>query len=323
MKSLINIMSFLQVAEHQSFGRAGKQLNLSTSAISKGVARLEADLGVQLLHRTTRTTNLTEAGHRYYEGCKQMLLDLEGLEAEIRGEADSTKGVLKIGAPVSLGRACLPYLLKQFSLLQPELRIEVTFDRGELCKGEVDVFLGPTPAGTELRTHKLSTYPLIVCAAPVYLEERGRPFHPRDLARQVCLGGRNTATGQLYSWYFTLNGKLERLDFPEGLVLNDADSLHRAALAGLGVTQLPGYLAGESLSQGSLVEILAPYRPSEIPITVSYLNRQFTSKRIQLFVEYVLSCKDAIAATCQSGMSPSPPNDTSDEDKQSPEVESP
>lgn len=170
IKSLSNILAFVRVAEVQSFVQASNLLGLSTSAISKAVARLEADLGVKLLHRTTRSISLTSDGQKFYEGCQQILVELDTLEAEIQGDRAIPKGRLVINSSVGFGRICLIPSFKAFTEAFPEIDLEISFDDRavDLAENGVDIVFrtGQLSDSANLMARQLLTYPSMVCGSP-------------------------------------------------------------------------------------------------------------------------------------------------------------
>lgn len=302
MKSLSNILAFVRVAETQSFAQASNVLGLSTSAVSKAVVRLEVDLGVKLLHRTTRNISLTPDGFRFYEGCQQLLLDLESLEAEIQSSKVTPRGRLTITTPVAFGQFCLVPLLQAFTRQFPEITLDVSLDDRivELADRGIDIAIrtGKLADSANLIARQLVTYPSVVCSSSIYFDQNGRPERPADLQHHICLNHRNRATGRFYPWLFSINGQVERYTGSGGVVIDDGAAILRSAISGLGVSQMPGFLAAEAVSNGSLEEVLSNYRPPEIPVWICYLDRRFVSPRIQAFVDFLVSQTKLLTTWC-------------------------
>lgn len=303
MKSLSNIQAFIRVAEVQSFTGASNALGLSASAVSKAVCRLEADLGVKLFHRTTRSISLTSDGTQFYEGCKQILIDLELLESEIQGNHQLTpRGQLTLSVPEAFGRVCLVPMLGGFLQAFPDLTLEVSMDDQtvNLAAQGVDVAIrtGSLGDSANLIASRLITYPMVVCASPSYLSQFGQPQHPEHLQEHTCLNFRNRATGRFYPWMFSINGRNQQSAATGNVVFDNSDAIVQSAIAGLGLSQIPGFLGAEALSRGELVEVLHPYRPSEIPVWICYLDRRFVALRIRAFVDFMMGQRKAFAAMC-------------------------
>ncbi|MGF1588305.1 MAG: LysR family transcriptional regulator [Pleurocapsa sp.] len=298
MKSLSNMLAFVRVAEVQSFVQASNVLGLSTSAVSKAVARLEADLGVKLFHRTTRSISLTTDGVRFYEGCQQLLGELDALEAEIQGNRVAPRGRLTVSVPTAFGRICLVPVLKAFTQAFPEIALDISMDDRlvDLAEQGIDIAIrtGQLSDSANLIIRQLVTYPLVVCGSPTYFEQHEQPQHPEQLQQHTCLNFRNRSTGRFYPWSFTVDGKAERYAVSGSVVFDNADAIVRSAIAGLGLSQMPAFLAEEAISTGNLVEILNPYRPPEVPVWICYLDRRFVAPRIRAFVDFMATKKEAL-----------------------------
>lgn len=302
MKSLSNILAFVRVAEVQSFVQASNTLGLSTSAVSKAVARLEADLGVKLFHRTTRSISLTTDGLRFYEGCQQLLVELDSLEAEIQGSQATPRGRLTISAPVAFGQFCLVPILKTFTQQFPQITLDVSLDDRtvDLANQGIDVVLrtGQLSDNANLIVRQLVTYPLVVCGSSAYFALYGRPECPEQLQQHACLNFRNRATGRFYPWLFTINGKVERYTGSGAVVFDNAGAILRSAISELGLSQMPGFLAAEAVANGKLEEVLSNYRPLEVPVWICYLDRRFVSPRIRAFVDFLVSQTKLLKTWC-------------------------
>lgn len=303
MKSLSNIQAFVRVAEFQSFTGASNALGLSASAVSKAVGRLEADLGVKLFHRTTRSISLTPDGMQFYEGCKQLLIDLELLESEVQGNHQLVpRGQLRVSVPEAFGRVCLVPMLGAFLRAFPDLTLEVSIDDHaiDLAAQGVDVAIrtGSLSDSANLIASRLTTYPMVVCAAPEYLAQQGQPQHPDEIQQHACLNFRNRATGRFYPWMFAINGSCEQYAATGALVVDNSDAIVQSTISSLGLSQMPAFLAAKALADGDLVEILRLYRPPEIPVWICYLDRRFVALRIRAFVDFMLGQRNAFAAMC-------------------------
>jgi LysR family transcriptional regulator, regulator for bpeEF and oprC len=302
MKSLSNMLAFVRVAEVQSFVQASNMLGLSTSAVSKAVARLEADLGIKLFHRTTRSISLTTDGVRFYEGCQQLLGELDALEAEIQGNRVAPKGRLTVSVSVAFGRVCVVPLLKAFTQEFPEIALDIAMDDRpiDLAEQAVDVVIrsGQLSDSANLIARQIISYPLVVCGSPIYLEQHGKPQYPDELQQHTCLNFRNRSTGRFYPWSFAVNGQIERYAVSGSVVFDNADAIVRSAIAGLGLSQMPTFLAAEALAKGDLQEVLFAYRPPEIPVWICYLDRRFVAPRIRAFVDFVTRQKEVFTAMC-------------------------
>lgn len=291
-KSLSNILAFARVAAAGSFARAASDLGLSTSAVSKAVTRLETDLGVKLLYRTTRSLSLTTDGQRFYDGCSRLLLELDALEAEMSAARERPTGVLAVSVPAALGRICLVPLLRKFMECYREVHLELSFeDRAiDLAESGIDVVVrtGPLTDSVNLIVRRLITYPMVVCGTPDYLNRCGRPQHPEELKDRNCINFRSPSTGRPVPWRFTLDGvQVERV-FSGTPICDDGEAVGLAAIAGCGLSQMPAFIAGEALRSGKIEEVLRAFRPAERPIWVGYFDRRFVTPRVRAFVDFAI-----------------------------------
>lgn len=292
MKSLSNVTTFIQVAESQSFVQAANALGLSAPAVSKAIAKLEAELGVKLLHRTTRSVSLTPEGERFYEGVTPLMQEMDALTTELTESLNQPQGRLKVSMGAAYGRIWGTRLMPDFLKQYPQLSVELFLDDQDvdLAADGIDVALriGVLPDSANLIARRLFTVPLITCATPAYLEQAGYPCHPDDLDHHNCLNFRNRKTGRPMPWFFTMDGQVERKQVKGNLTIDDGEAVGRSAIAGLGISQMPGYMASAALDQGLLIEVLREYRPPEVPITALYLERRLVSPRIRAFVDFMV-----------------------------------
>lgn len=295
MKSLSNVATFIQVAESQSFVQAANSLGLSPPAVSKAIAKLEEELGVKLLHRTTRSVSLTPEGERFYEGVKPLMEEMTALTTELTESLSEPQGRLKVSMGSAYGRIWGTRLMPAFLKKYPRISVELSLDDRDvdLAAEGVDVALriGPLSDSANLIARRLFTDPLITCATSDYLKQAGYPNHPDDLEHHNCLNFRNRKTGRPMPWFFTIDGRVERRLVSGNLTIDDGEAVGRSAIAGLGISQMPGYMAADALEQGLLEEVLHEYRPPEVPITALYLERRLVSPRIQAFIDFMVKQK--------------------------------
>lgn len=258
---LKGIEAFVCTADAGSFTAAGARLNLTNSAVSKSVARLEARLGSRLFERTTRRLTLTDVGAAFYDTCVRVLGDLADAEAVLAAHRSEIVGRLKVDVPVAFGRMRAMPLLLAFAERHPNLRPSITFtDRKvDIVEEGIDVAIriGASDVRAETLGHRhLGNERVIFCAAPGYLERRGRPRAVDDLSRFDCiLYGR--ADGSTIPWRFASEaGTVEERTMTPRIVLGSAEAQVGAVKAGFGIAQLATWLIKDDLARGDLVEIL-------------------------------------------------------------------
>ncbi len=259
MTSLDLIVSFASAARHASFARAARELGLSPSAVAKNIARFEAQLGMRLFHRTTRQVTLSQDGEDIYARCQRILEDVESLEAAATEARSGTRGTLRIDMPVTYGRQVVLPVLMKVMMRHPALKIDARFSDQvvDIVKEGLDaaVRIGrladSSLVGREFDQQFIWTY-----ASPVYLARHGEPGSPDELTKHTCLLFRLPSSGRDRPWQFR-TGKRNFSLMPEsGMRLGDGEALVQAAAAGLGLLQVPTYLAEHEVKRGRLVEIL-------------------------------------------------------------------
>ena len=292
MKSLSNIKTFVRVAQTKSFVEAANALGLSPPATSKAVAKLEEELKVKLLHRTTRSVSLTNEGERFYEVAQRLLKEMNDLTQELRDSLSEPRGWLKISMSAAYGRMWGTKILAQFLREYPQISVELSLDDREVnlaAEGfDVVIRVGALADSANLIARRLFLDPLITCATPEYLEHCGRPQHPDELERYNCLNFRNRKTGRPMPWIFNIDGQVERRNFAGTLTIDDGEAVGKTAILGIGISQMPGFMAIDALGKGILEEILVDYRPPFVPFTALYLDRRLVSPRIQAFINFMV-----------------------------------
>lgn len=265
----------MRVAELGSFAAAGKALEISASAASKSVARLEDRLGLRLLQRTTRSLSLTDEGLLFLGRCRHILDALDDAEREMQERADAPAGSLKVELPTALGRLKIAPAFGRLTGRCPELRVEASFsdqltDVFEAGLNAV-VRIGE-PKDTRLMVRRMGTVRYIVCGAPSYLRTHGEPRTPEELVSFDCIRRLPPGSGCHARWKFAdpTTGNPFELDVAGALSFNSNDVILDAGLDGSGLVQLHTYMAERYLASGQLVQILAGYAAEGPPISVLF-----------------------------------------------------
>ncbi|MGB3126040.1 MAG: LysR family transcriptional regulator [Pseudomonas sp.] len=281
---------FVCVAQLGSFTAAADTLNLTASAISKSVARLEKRLGAQLFQRTTRTLSLTDAGVVFLRTCTGVLADLEEAELLLQSETSEPRGQVRIDLPAAYGRAqVLPVLLhcvKAHPLLIPH----ITFSDGYIdpLKAGVDIVvrIGSADAWPQTVAHRLLARERhLFCASPAYLAQHGTPLSEPDLEHHQCLAY-GWVDGSVSPWrYAGGQGTTTRRPFTPHLVVGNGDGLVMAAEAGCGIAQLPSWLIQPQLQAGTLVEVLPQLAVQGMEIHVAWIKSRQALPKVRVVVE--------------------------------------
>lgn len=281
---LKGIVPFVCAADAGSFTAAARQLHLTSSAVSKSVARLEQRLGAVLFERTTRSLALTDAGRAFYDTCTRMLADLSEAEATLSAQRREPVGTVRIAVPASFGRLCVVPVVARFCAQFPEVRPHLLFaDRFvDLADEGIDLAVrigGPPDLPASLARRFLARERLIFCAAPAWLERNGTPQSIDDLQQHDgIVYGR--PDGSQLPWSYAIDGE------PAGqcagrprIVAGDAQAQVEFVRAGLGVAQLATWLVHDDLKTGRLVEILADRATDGLPLSLLWpVARQLTPK---------------------------------------------
>jgi DNA-binding transcriptional LysR family regulator len=294
------LVIFARVVQQRSFTRAARELDTSTSAVSKRIARLEARLRTPLLTRTTRQVTPSEAGLMLYEHCLRILREVEDAELHVAGLANAPRGLLRVSAPVYFGELHVAPLLAGLVQRYPEIRLELSLnDRfvDLVAEGfDLAVRIGDV-SGASLVTKRLARVAHVACAAPAYLERRGRPQHPRDLLEHDCL--RYTLDPVRGSWRFKGSGGAElTVPVTGGFDSNHGGALREAAVAGLGIVRLPEFYVAEAIDSGALVRILDEFMPSDLNIQGVYPGNRMMSPKTRVALDFLAQELSARLTRC-------------------------
>jgi DNA-binding transcriptional LysR family regulator len=279
---------FVGVVEAGSFVGAADALGMSTPAVSRHVAGLEARLGVRLLHRSTRRLSLTAEGEVFHARCRALLGDLDEAEGEITASAGTAAGVLRINVPTSFGVLHLAPLWVEFMAQHPGVALDVTLsDRFvDLVEEGFDlaVRIAQLP-NSALVSRQLTSTRLVLCASPEYLARRGMPAHPSELTRHDILSYSLLAMGE--QWAFSgPEGEVSVRVTPR-MRTNNGDTCRLAALRHLGIVLQPTFLVGPDLLAGTLTEILPTYRAAELGVYAVYASRKFVTPKVRLLIDFL------------------------------------
>lgn len=288
MDKLTALRVFRVVSELGSFSGAARKLRLSNAAVSKNVRELEDELGIRLIERTTRRLHLTGAGEAYLRRITAILDELQAVDAETADQAKSPRGSLRVAAPMSLGVAQLAPLVGEFLVEYPELYVELEMnDRFvDVVAEGFDVALrGGTLADSSLLARKLGSIERVLCAAPSYLREHGRPRRPRELARHRCLV--YSLSSAPTRWTLQRRGRRVRLEISGPLSVNSSLGLAGAAAAGAGIALLPRVTVADLLARRQLEPILSDWSAEPQALYAVYPRHHQVSQRVRLFVDFL------------------------------------
>ncbi|WP_187804050.1 LysR family transcriptional regulator [Aquipseudomonas alcaligenes] len=277
----------LAVAEAESFAGGAKLMGMSPPSVTRVIAGLENRLGTLLLARSTRSLRLTEAGRRYVEDCKRILLDLEEADELAAGSSSRVRGNLSVTAPVMFGELFLIPLITEYLAEHPEVSINALLvDRlvSMVDEGlDVAVRIGKLP-DSGLQAIRVGAIRPVICAAPAFLDRVGRPQAPKDvLSAPIVM---SSASSLLTDWQFNgVQGALTLHPKPRLLVSSNQAAIN-AARMGWGLTRVLSYQVAELVAKGELEIVLEDYETAALPVHVLYQGDRRISAKVRTFVDF-------------------------------------
>jgi DNA-binding transcriptional LysR family regulator len=281
---------FIAAAEAGSFAAAGRQLRRSRDLVSKAVAELEADLGRPLFHRTTRRIELTDAGNAYRGQIQPLLLELNAADARIRGGSDEAHGRLRVNAPMAWSNVVLAPMVGRFLQRHPQIQLDLVLDDRALdpIPAHVDVTLRIAAApDTPLASERFGEVHRALYAAPAYLERKGRPRTPEDLAAHDCLHYGFLATGS--EWVLARGATQRRVKVGGPLACNSGAVLAAAVAQGAGIALLPEFLALSRARRPGIERVLPGWRIQPLTLYAFIPPSRQVSQRVRAFCAFIKS----------------------------------
>lgn len=288
MSGLQQLLAFAQTARRGSFAAAARDLGNSPSTLAKGVARLEAQLGVKLFHRTTRQVSLTPDGERLYRRCERVLAEVEDLQAEAAGVRAAPTGTIRIDLPIVYGRRIVMPLLAELLHRHPQLQLDVRLQDAysDLVRDGLDLAIRVGALqDSRLVARRIDWQQLIVVASPSYLEAHGTPQRLQDLPAHHTVGFRMPSSGRQRPWQLREGRRTVELHLEHRTQVNDGEGMVAAAALGLGLTQVPDYMAADELARGALVEVMLACRPPPMPISAVMPSLRLMPPRVRVVLD--------------------------------------
>ncbi|MFC4529073.1 LysR family transcriptional regulator [Dyella halodurans] len=295
---LNDLKAFVAVARAKGFRDGARASGYSASGLSESVRRLETQLGVRLLHRTTRSVIATEAGQRLLERLGPALSEVEAAIDVVNGFRDTPTGTLRLNVPVNAARLVLPAIIPPFLAAYPEIQVDVIAE-----DSFVDIIAAGCDAGVryeERLEQDMIALPLgprsqrfAAAASPAYLARHGRPAHPQELLNHACLRSR-FSSGAMTTWEFERDGELVRLDPPGRLIVQAGSAIELAidaAIAGTGVIYLFEDWLRPHFDSGALEPILEPWWPRFTGPFLYYSGRRLLPAPLRAFVDFIKSSR--------------------------------
>lgn len=282
---LIDVLAFVRVVETGSFARAAERMGLSKPVLSRRVARLEQQLGARLLTRSARGAQPTDIGQAYHARAANILAELEAAEEVVAEAATRIAGPVRLTAPLSFGIRHLAPALSDFALAYPEVELDIVLEDAtvDLAAGGYDlaVRIGKL-ADSALVARRIAPIRAVIVASPAYLDRRGRPRRPADVAGHAIL---------LYAydqWRFRVGRRWETVRVSPVMRSNNGDMLLAAAEAGLGLCRLPSFIAAPAIEAGTVEVVLEDYPLEEGALHAMMPPGRATTARVRALVDFLV-----------------------------------
>lgn len=285
MDTFDGIIEFVSVAESQGFSAAAKQLNCSTSHVSRQIAKLEKRVGCILFARTTRLVSLTPTGLSYYNQCKDLVTGLKQANEQITTQQLHLVGTLKVSAAGTFAEQQVAPALMKFALLHPELSIEIDFNSRKVNFVEDGIDFAIRYGKLDdsgLVARKLLVHPMMAVASNAYLSKYGIPQHPNDLKKHSCIISNND------HWLFEHKGQPSNIKVQGRWKSNNAHAVVNACEQGLGIAYMPQHNFLSPVKQGNLTPILNSFWRTDSHSWIVYQNRRFLPMKARLAIDYLL-----------------------------------
>ena len=281
---------FVRVVETGGITRAADSLRLPKATATTLIQKLEASLGVKLLNRTTRHVSVTADGTAYYERCVAILAQVRDTEEAVTQRHAAPRGRLRAEVPTLMARAVIVPALPAFFARYPDIELELgcSEQQADLIEEGIDcaVWSGEL-ADSSLIARRVGELYFATCAAPAYVAEHGQPHHPHDLAHHRCINHFSPRTGKIFDWIFAKGSMRIQTSLSGHIALDDENSYVAAAEAGLGIAQIPAFIAKEAMEKGSLELVLGDWFPEPVPLYVVYPQNRHLSRKVRVFVDWI------------------------------------
>lgn len=294
-------MAFIAVANEGSFTKAAERLGIGRPAVSRNVQKLEALLSTRLFLRTTRTTQLTSEGQRFFENCHQGVTHIvEAMNDMLELRQGPPRGIVRISSTVGFGRKVVAPLLEIFMKAYPEIGIDLLLDDRptDFASEKIDVaFRKGRIEDSSIIAKQLIPMQMALCAAPSYVATHGLPQTLDDLSQHECINFR-FSSGRVFEWEFKVDGHVRKYMPTARLTFNDADLVLQAVLEGRGIAQMAGYQVCDHFAANELVMALAGHAPDDRGHYICYLSRQHLPTRIRVFIDFMTEKIRALDLNC-------------------------
>ena len=292
MDQIVEITAFVRTVERGSQAGAARQIGVTPAMVGRSLRALEERLGTRLLHRSTATQSLTEAGALFFERASAVLDELAAAEAAVTEGGTEPGGTVRLSAPVVFGARYLAPALARLGTVNGRLAIDLTLNdrRVDLVEEGFDLALRiGRLADTSLVARRLAPCRLIAVAAPSYLRRRGGPAGPEQLAEHDCLIYAYAGEGRVVRFHGA-DGRVTSVRMEGRFTANNGEALNEAAIAGAGIVISPTFIAGDALRDGRLVPVLPGWTIGELGIFAVFPTARHLPAKVRACVDWMAGC---------------------------------
>ncbi len=285
-----NMETFVRIVEAGGISAAAERLGVAKSAVSRRLKELEAHLGVELFHRTTRRMKLTETGRSFYHQSVRILQDLLEAELATSQQHGVLKGGLRAALPLSFGLMHLGPAVNEFLKMHPQIEFDLDFNdrQVDLIEEGFDLAVRIARlADSSLIARRIAPVQMVLCASPQYLERRGTPVAPEELQTHDCLAYSLERSVEYWDFY-AADDRHHRVKIHPRLKAGSGTYLRDAAVDGFGIVLLPSFLAYQQIEAGSLAVLLRDYRCPRLHAYALYPQTRHLSQRVRAFVDFLV-----------------------------------
>jgi len=293
MDKLRVLKLFASCCDTGSFVDTARLFGISASTVSKALSRLETDLGLQLFQRSTRSMHLTDVGEQYLGTAKNVIAELEECEDNLKSQNAQATGLIRLTLPISYGRLYIRPMLKTFCEAYPDIRFDIQYDDAyvDMIENGFDLCIrSGTIQDSRLVARKLSPMSMLICASPDYIQSTPIPLSAAEFPSHPWIRFRFKQTGRVMPTMSSDSDEAIMPDAKRDFIVDDGEALAELCADGLGLTQLPHFIARNWLMSKKIVSIQPVLTPKSMGIYAIYPRRNYMPARVRLFIEHIKTC---------------------------------
>ncbi|WP_179405398.1 LysR family transcriptional regulator [Burkholderia guangdongensis] len=282
---------FVRVVEAGTFTKAADTLDLPNATVTRLIQKLEEDLKVRLLYRTTRSLTVTPEGAIYYERVVRLLADLADIESSTTHARAKPSGRIRVDTAAAIGTLVLVPALADFYRMYPDVEIELDIGnkRSDVIAEGIDCAIRAGEVDEQfLVARQIGSFGFTTCATPAFLDTHGTPTSPDQLRELPTVGMIPSRGGRSLSFRFSHDDQKGDLTLNHRLVVNDTNAYLAAGLASLGIIQAPAYSVRDAVAAGQLVPLLEDWQPPANPVHVIYAPNRYLSAKVRVFIDWIV-----------------------------------